>query len=73
MITAITTKPRDERYYDVTIPEEQAKRLRLLFEFIQPNDLQEAMKRAKVGINDQQTLVAFKELKDSILAAVPLG
>lgn len=66
MSKTISTVPRDERYYDVTIPEEQAKRLRLLY-------LQEAMKRAKVGINDQQTLVAFKELKDSILAAVPLG
>jgi hypothetical protein len=73
VIKTISTVPRDERYYDVTIPEEQAKRLRVLFEFIQPTDLQEALKRARIGINDQQTLVAFKELKDSILAAVPLG
>lgn len=73
MTTSVTTKPRDVRYYDVTIPEQQAKLVRLLFEFVQPGDFAEALKRAKVPANDQSVLAAFKELKESILGAVPLG
>lgn len=72
MTRTIVTTSRDVRYYDVTIPEEQAKLLRHLFEFIQPTDFAEALKRAKLGTGEP-TLVAFKELKDSILKAVPLG
>lgn len=75
MTDTIQTKARDVRFYDITIPESQAQALRMLVEFLQPTEIEIAARRAgqsgKRG--EAEMLEAFKELRGSIMGAVPLG
>lgn len=75
MTDTIQTKSREVRFYDITLPEPQAKALRMLVEFMQPTEIEIAARRAgQAGKRaEQEMLAAFHELRGSIMGAVPLG